>query len=82
MSKARAVVRDRRRSRKYIHLGKVTVVSPGASWYIYYRDNGGAPRISVGPDRKEAEGRISRHPAFAGRTPLPASAAAAAASAE
>ncbi len=40
MSKRRDVAWDHRRSRKNIHVGKVSVFFRGASWHIYYRKDG------------------------------------------
>lgn len=60
MSKRRDVAWDHRRSRKYIHVGKVSVFLRGASWHIYYREDGKARRIRIGPDRKEAEKRAAK----------------------
>ena len=37
---------DRRRSRRYAHIGKVSVFFRGASWCIYYREAGRARRES------------------------------------
>ncbi|MHC4248167.1 MAG: tyrosine-type recombinase/integrase [Planctomycetota bacterium] len=59
MSKRRDVAWDRRRSRKNIHVGKVSVFFRGASWHIYYREDGKARRVRIGPDRKAAEKRAA-----------------------
>jgi len=59
MSKRRDVAWDHRRSRKNIHVGKVSVFFRGASWHIYYREDGKARRVRIGPDRKEAEKRAA-----------------------
>ncbi len=59
MAKHREVAWDHRRSRKNIHVGKVSVFFRGASWHIYYREDGKARRIRIGPDRKEAEKRAA-----------------------
>ncbi len=53
------VLRDRRRSTRHVHVGKVTVFHRGASWYIYYRESGKAKRIRIGPDKAEAERRAA-----------------------
>ncbi len=42
-----------------MHVGKVTVFFRGASWHIYYREEGIVRRIRVGPDREEAERRAA-----------------------
>ncbi len=59
MGKSAHVSWDRRKSRRNIHVGKVSVFFRGASWHIYYRENGKARRIRIGPDRKEAENRAA-----------------------
>ena len=59
MPRNSGVIRDRRRSTKYIHVGQVTVYPRGAYWHLYYRENGRARRVRVGPDRKVAEQRAA-----------------------
>ncbi|MHC4251766.1 MAG: hypothetical protein ACYS9X_21815, partial [Planctomycetota bacterium] len=59
MGRSAHVSWDRRKSRRNIHVGKVSVFFRGASWHIYYRENGKARRIRIGPDRKEAENRAA-----------------------
>ena len=53
------VVRDRRRSTRNIHVGRVSVFFRGASWYVYYREGGKAKRVRIGPDKAEAERRAA-----------------------
>lgn len=59
MRKSAHILRDCRRSKKYIHVGKVTVYPRAASWHIYCRENGTPRRIRIGPDRKAAERRAA-----------------------
>ena len=59
MGKTAHILRDHRRSQKYIHVGKVTVYPRGASWHIYFRENGTLRRIRIGPDSKDAERRAT-----------------------
>ena len=46
MGKIAHILRDRRRSKKYIHVGKVTVYPRAASWHIYFRENGTPRRMA------------------------------------
>ena len=59
MGKSAHVSWDRRKSRRNIHVGEVSVFFRGASWHIYYRENGKIRRIRIGHDRKEAERRAA-----------------------
>ena len=55
MSNPDAVLVDHRRSRRHIHIGRVTVFRRGAAWCLYFRERGKPRRFRVGPERKLAE---------------------------
>jgi len=59
MTRRQELLRDHRKSTRNVHIGRVSIYRRAASWCIYYRENGKARRIRIGPDRKEAERRAA-----------------------
>jgi integrase len=59
VSRENGMLRDARRERRYLHVGRVTVYPRGASWHLYYREGGKVVRVRIGPDRDEAERRAA-----------------------
>jgi len=44
-----------RPSRASFHVGRVTCYLRNRTWWIYYRENGTTRRVSIGPDKTQAE---------------------------